>query len=323
MELRKVQETGGGTFLVSLPKDWAKRSALSRGSFVTLVERGDGCLVIDPARQPEQLTETTVLVSSGLEREITGKYLLGYDVIKVETEGRIRPEDRETVKTTCRRLVGLEVIEEDARRIVMQCLLESSALTPEKVLRREHLIASGMHKEAVTALLESDERLARGVFERDEEVNRLYFLLVRLLRTVIQHPPLSEQLKISPIDCLDLRLVASLVEGISDSAAEIAWYVYKFPKAPLPSSLLRQIAKLSELAYEIHEKAMKSVFARDFQLAMSIISVPVEIKTILTEVEGALTKLPPDLLTHASAIVSCLKRIYEYGMDIADLVMPE
>jgi len=323
MELRKVQETGGGTFLVSLPKDWAKRSSLSRGSFVTLVERGDGCLVINPVRQPEQLTETTVQVSSGLEREITGKYLLGYDIIKVETEGRIRPEDRETVKTACRRLVGLEVIEEDARRIVMQCLLEPSALTPEKVLRREHLIASGMLREAVIALLESDERLARGVFERDEEVNRLYFLLVRLLRTVIQHPRLSEQLKISPIDCLDLRLVASLVEGIGDSAAEIAWYICKFPKAPLPASLLRQIAKLSELAYEVHEKAMKSVFARDFQLAISIISVPVEIKTILTEVEGALIKLPPDRLTHASAIVSCLKRIYEYGMDIADLVMPE
>jgi phosphate uptake regulator len=180
-----------------------------------------------------------------------------------------------------------------------------------------------MHREAVTSLLESDERLARSVSERDEEVNRLYFLLVRLLRTVIQHPRLSEQLKISPIDCLDLRLVASLVEGIGDYAAEIAWYVYKFPKATLPASLLKQIAKLSELAYEIHEKAIKSVFARDFQLAMNITSMQIETKTILTEIEDALTKLPPSLLTHASAIISCLKRIYEYGMDIADLVMPE
>lgn len=323
MELRKIQETGGGTFLVSLPKQWAKRSALTRGSFVTLVERADGCLVIDPTRQQGQLTETTVPISPGLEREITAKYLLGYDIIKVEAEGRIKPEEREKVKTTCRRLVGLEVIEEDARRIVMQCLLEPSALTPEKVLRREYLIASGMHREAITALLEGDERLARGVFERDEEVNRLYFLLVRQLRTVIQHPPLSEQLKISPIDCLDLRLVASLVEGISDYAAEIAWHVCKFPEIRLPEPLLRQIAKLSELIYEAHEKAMKSVFARDFQLAMSIVNVSEEIKSILTEVEDALTKLPSDLLMYASTIVSCLKRIYECGMDIADLVMPE
>ena len=47
MELRKVQKTSGGTFFVCLPKDWAERSGINKGSVVSVSERVDGRLVID------------------------------------------------------------------------------------------------------------------------------------------------------------------------------------------------------------------------------------------------------------------------------------
>ena len=63
-----------------------------------------------------------------------------------------------------------------------------------------------MHRDAVTDLIEGDVHLAKNVVARDDEVNRLYFLLVRILRTFIQNPGLSEKLEILPIDCLDYCL---------------------------------------------------------------------------------------------------------------------
>lgn len=92
--------------------------------------------------------------------------------------------------------------------------MEPSTFPPQKILRREYSIASGMHRDSVT-----DVHLAKNVIARDNEVNRLYFLLVRILRTVIQNPDLSEKLGINPIDCLDFHLPASLVESIHDQSA--------------------------------------------------------------------------------------------------------
>ena len=217
MELRKIQRTGGGTFLVSLPKDFAEKNGFVRGTLVAVSEGVNGRLIIDPRYHLEK--EPMVMVikpTPNTEREIIGGYLLGSDIIKVEAKNRISPQIREDVKRALSSLIGLEIIEEDYSQIVMQCLLEPSAFPPEKILRRESAIASSMHRDAITALIENDVSLAKNVVSRDDDVDRMYFLLVRILRTLIQNPRLEDKLGILPIDCLDYRLGASFVELIAD-----------------------------------------------------------------------------------------------------------
>lgn len=179
--------------------------------------------MIDPKYDVERVPQTVTLEPNALvEREIVGKYLLGYDIIRIEAKEQITAEQRELVKQAVRRLVGLEIIEEDYRSIVLQCLLEPASLAPERILKREYNFAAGMQRDAVTALIDGDVHLSANVAARDDEVNRLYFLLVRILRTVIRDPRLSERLKITPLDCLDYRLVASFVEGLGDQSVQIA-----------------------------------------------------------------------------------------------------
>ena len=45
METRKVQVTGGSTFTVSLPKEWAEENGVSAGSVVELFHRGETLLM--------------------------------------------------------------------------------------------------------------------------------------------------------------------------------------------------------------------------------------------------------------------------------------
>ena len=211
MNLRKVQQISG-TYLISIPKDWARRSGLTKGSIVAILEREDGCITVDPQYSLENNIETTTIHPNRfLEREITGKYLLGFDIIKISGEPRLLPEIYERVRTNVRRLIGLEIVEEDAYKIVLQCLLEPSALPPERILRREHLLASSMHRDVLISLNEGNAPLAKSIIERDEEVDRLYFLLVRLLRMIVRKPHLSLKLGLSMIDCLDYRLMANYI----------------------------------------------------------------------------------------------------------------
>jgi phosphate uptake regulator len=324
MELRKIQRTSGGTFFVCLPKNWAERNGLDRGSIVSITEIADGTLVINSKYNAERSPQVTMIKPSPfLDRVIVEKYLLGYDIIQVQAKDRISLPDRELVKEASGRLVGLEIVEEDHSKIVMQCLLEPSTFPPQKILRREYSIVSGVHRDAVTALLEGDLQLAKNVVARDNEVNRLYFLLVRILRTVIQNPGLSEKLGILPIDCLDYRLAASLVEAIGDRAASIGETTIRLAGAKIPDELLKLISQLHEVTYESHEKAVSAVFSHDVSVAESVRSEREQVKTLFNEIETAIRTQEAEIGRHILAVASSISRIYDNSVDIADLVMPK
>jgi phosphate uptake regulator len=324
MDLRKIQRTSGGTFFVCLPKDWAERNGLDRGSIVSVTEAADGKIAINPKYGVERAPQVAVIKPTPLlDREIVEKYLLGYDVIRVEAKERISPINRERVKQASSHLVGLEIIEENYSKIVMQCLLEPSTFPPQKILRREYSIASGMHRDAVTALIEGDVHLAKNVVARDNEVNRLYFLLVRVLRTVIQNPGLSEKLGILPIDCLDYRLTASLVESIGDQSACIGEKVIKLGGAKIAENLSQLVLKFHTVAYESHENAINAVFSRDISMAESVRAEMENVATMFNEIETVVRDQPAEIGPHILAIASSISRIYDNSLDIADLVMPK
>jgi phosphate uptake regulator len=323
-ELRKIQRTSGGTFFVCLPKDWAERNGLNRGSPVSITETADGTLVINSKYNAERSPQVAMIKPSPfLDRLIVEKYLLGYDIIQVQAKDRISLPDRERVKQASSHLVGLEIVEENHSKIVMQCLLEPSTFPPQKILRREYSIVSGVHRDAVTALLEGDLQLAKNVVARDNEVNRLYFLLVRVLRTVIQNPGLSEKLGILPIDCLDYRLAASLVESIGDHAASIGETTIKLDSTKIPVKVSNLISQLHQVAYESHENAISAVFSHDVSVAESVRSEREKVKTLFNEIETAVRDLPAEMGRHLLAVASSISQIYDNSLDIADLVMPK
>jgi phosphate uptake regulator len=325
MALRKLQRTGGGTFFVSLPKEWAERLGLKRGSVISVAETAEGRLVVDPKYGAERAPQVVALEPNALlDREIVGKYLLGYDVIRIETKDHITAVQRELVRQAARRLVGLEIIEEDYKSMVMQCLLEPASLSPEKILRREYNFAAAMHRDAVTALIEGDVHLGGNVAERDDEVDRLYFLLVRILRTAIRAPQLSERLRISPIDCLDYRLVASFVEGIGDQGVQIAETLNSLKGTRLPEEVSQVLRKLHKAVFDAHEEALNAFFEHEVSLAESIRNRREEIKKLTREVEApAKGEQDVNIVGVVVSAAASLGKIYELGVDIADLVTPK
>jgi phosphate uptake regulator len=322
MNLRKVQEISG-TYLLSIPIDWARRSGLTKGSIVAIVEREDGCIIVDPQYNLENNVEsTTIQPNRFLERELTGKYLLGFDIIKISGKTRLLPEISERVRTNVRRLIGLEIVEEDAYKIVLQCLLEPSALPPERILRREHLLASSMHKDVLASLNEGNAPLAKSIIERDEEVDRLYFLLVRLLRMIVLKPYLSEKLGLSMIDCLDYRLMANYIEAIADYSQEVAKNVIEFSDVALPETVFQTLIKLGELSYEMHQDAFAALLSKDLRLLEKVLEKEQLSKSILRELDEFLTGKPFEVISYASSVASALTKICDYSVDLADLIIP-
>lgn len=323
-EIRKVQRTPSGTFFVCIPKAWARRYGLKRGDIVAVSETSDGRLLIDSKYGVEPSPRTIVLRPEPyLSREIVAKYLLGFDIIRVEAEKRISFEMREAVKNTVSRLIGLEIVEEDYSGIVLQCLLDPSGFPPEKILRRGYAIAAGMHRDVINALVDGDLHLAKSVIARDDEVNRLYFLLVRILRTVIQNRRLSEKLGIRQIECLDYRLAASLVEAIGDECVRAALKTLELKGTKLTEDLKELLVDFHMVCFEAHKKALKAFFTGDIDLAENVKGMREKVEKALANIEKVARAQSLDVVPHILAVASILRQIYEHSVDIADLVMPK
>ncbi len=319
--LRKVQRTSSGTFFVCLPKTWAKNRGLKCGSLVLIDEVSDHKLVLSSQEEVNFPSMVTLEPSPYLNREIIGNYLLGYDIVRVESKSGIAFDTRSTVKGAVDRLIGLEIVEEDYSSITLQCLLEPSGFPPEKILRRSYAIAASMHHDAVYALVNNDISLAKSVIARDDEGNRLYFLLVRILRTVIQNPSLSERLNVRPIECLDYRLVASLVEAIGDECVRIAQEVVELSNAEIADDIRRLLLDLHKFCFDAHETALEAFFAGDIVPAENVRKTREKIEIMSANIEKAARNQSLEILPQLLAASSLLRQIYEHSVDVADLVV--
>lgn len=320
-EVRKIQRNPDGTYLISLPKNWVKRYNLDKASPLYIKERGDGCLILDPQYAVETTPEATINATSRLEDKILTSYLLGAEVITIEAP-KLTQSEKRRIKGALNRLVGVEVMEEEPSRIVLQCLLKPSAFTPSQILRREYVLSSSMYKDAVKAFLGADVKLAESIPPRDEEVDRLYFLLVRLLRSIILNPRMSEKLNISLIDCLDYRLIASIIENIADQAAQLARHSTLLAVRRPPQTVVDLIATVGEKIAQIFDESMKAAFSKDEKLLVRAIGLRDETTPLMARLEATLTGLRSEATPPLLLFTSTLHRVFDYQKDIIDLITP-
>jgi len=316
-ELRKLQRTSDGTYFVTIPKSWVIETGLKQGNHVSILKDGKR-LIVQPYGEETVRTIRKVVLkpSNTLEREIEENYLLGADVIEIRSNNIIQLDVRKNVKKVIKRFVGLEIVEEESRNIVIQCLLEPSLLTPGKVLRRLHLISLEMGKDAIKALITGNSNLGKVVMERDDEVDRMYFMLVRILRKALSNSVIAEKLSINLVDCLDYRVLASLIEHFADYSTEIAKLSLEREKI-FPPELSSLVRRIGDEVSECYQKAFEAVLSKNLDLALRISSHSERVKTHLKELEekSGFNKSP----VHLASLTSTFGSMNEICVDIADL----
>ncbi len=321
-DVRKIQQTPTGTFFVCLPREWAKEHGLQKGSQVNLEVTSDGKLFVDTqfATEPEPKT-IALKVGPYLSREIVGHYLLGYDIIKVEAKDRIDSNMRNLIKNTANSLAGLMIVEETTSMMTLQCLMQQPFTSPEKILQRNQASTVRMIRDAASSFVTSDMDLAQNVIERDVENNKFYFLLVRILRTILQNPRLIEKLAITPIECMDYRLIAGFIEGIGDACVQIAHSTLELDDTKLSDALRKLVLELQSTCAEANEQAFKAFLSRDIALAENVRKTRSKIDDICSRIEAAAKDSSVDLIPEILASVAFLRQIYERSVDMADLVV--
>ena len=330
-EDRKLQFTGGSTYIISLPKRWIDQNQLKKGSVIKLREEEGGLLTVIPgkAEMPPKMEEAVIRVSPSdnadlVIRKTVSTYLIGYNIIhlRAERQQQLTTKQRQEIKNFARHmLVGTEIVIDTPSDLTLQVLLSYPELSVQSALRRMSIITSSMHKDAMTALKDLDNQLARGVITTDNEVDRFNLYMVRQLKTGIQNPRIIKEIGLTNAkDCLGYRLVTKSVERTADHAARIAENVLLVKKKLSPETI-GKIQNMSEIAISMFETAVEALFRKDFTLAESIIE---KIRTVIAiEKEAVVSsqRMDADEAANLRLIIESVRRTAEYACDIAEIVL--
>lgn len=352
----RILQQIGSSILISLPTEWIKKNQLSKGKIVSIEINNDNTISIYNVNANEEIKIDFIYQSNNINNEISksrqlesisensekyerktsgdiknllnkiyGAYLLGFNTINIKSKYQISYEDSEIIKKSIRKLIGLEIVDEDSYNINLQFLLDANTLNIEKILNMMNSIISGMFKETIYSLEgKFTEDLKKKISSRDDEIDRQYFLLVRLLRTAIMNKKLARNLNLSNIDMLDYRIAANYLETAGDLITELISYFTDINKDKQISDLIKKTGIFIE---EMQVFSIDAFTSMSRYKALKVIENYEYFKTSLSELKRAITINKEPVINDSSLIsivniVSCLDKIAKCWVDITDLAKP-
>ncbi len=327
MEIRKVQVTGGASYIITLPKTWIKKLNIKKNDPLGLIIQPDGTLLITKKvdeRQEERMIEInadTIDTPTYLFRCLIGAYIAGYTTIKIKSRSAIPPFVRTVSRKFTQATIGQEVVEETDNSITIKDLLNPVEMPFDNSLRRMYLIVKNMHKDAVRMLKNKDKTLIEDILSRDNDVDRLHWLIARQHNIVSRDVNLARKMGITTEKVVNYFLISRIIERIGDHAVKIAKNILSFIDEDVDKEVIDTIESANNLALEIFDKSIDSFTKRDIKLAnrnidslTNLVSLCEKINTLALQQKGAMA-------VSIGYISESIRRTGEYASDISECVI--
>lgn len=327
MGARKVQITGKSTFMITLPKRWAVDVGLKAGSLISITYCDDGTLLLIPPTNKPFVTRKSLRIdgeTGELKKEIIGSYVMGHQFIEVmdeQKDEKIPPELRKEIKGICKSLIGCEIGEETETKIVIYDILNPSEFTLEKGLKRMYALVSGMLMSLIETLTRSAEAEQRQeIITRDEEVDRVFLLIVKLFTKRLKEGWISKEDQLNLVEAFHYRLAAEHLERIGDHSVKIATTLLALDgTAGLSEDSMDQILEVGSAYLKSIDQAINALRRKNPQLANSVLTENEKLKERIAEMNlvtlGSVNALPLGI------IIDSVSRIGDYASNIAELAI--
>ena len=327
MEIRRVQMTGGSSYVVTLPKDWIKSLKVKKNDPLGLLMQSDGTLLVttkmtqDKTHRIKEFDVNDTTNQIYLLRRLIGAYISGYTSIKIKSSKRMPPPMRVIIRKFTQTTIGQEIVEETDTAITLKDLLNPTEMPFDKTIRRMHIIVKSMHEDAMRALEENDRKLAEDVISRDNDVDRLHWLVARQHNIILRNVSLAEKmdttLEISSI-CF---LISRIIERIGDHVVRIAQNILSLVDDKLNKEIVERIHSASELSLDIFNKSIGTFFRRDIKASNENIDSVSRLESLCEEINTLALQQIGVTAISIGYIVESIRRVGEYAEDISEIVI--
>jgi phosphate uptake regulator len=321
METRKVQRTGKSTFIVSLPKSWARINSIEVGSIVYISQSDNGALVLSLDRSEQGLTsKLDIGDKSGdpLIRDIIACYIAGHRTIEV-TSKHMSSAQKSDIRRIVNKLIGPEILEETTNKVVIHDLLSSEELQTKQALKRIKNVVRSLIQDSISSLVNDNKDLAMDVIQRDNDVDRLNLLIARQFTEMLRSRSIHQE-KLNSITALTYMQAASNLERIADHASRIAEIAAK-SECTLNVEIAEELSKLEPIIVELLEDSVSCLLQTDSGKANKIIDRALYIRKISEDMTNPINLRNGEKMLVGLIVSSSIERMLDYIMNLGELAI--
>ncbi len=306
--IRKLVKAGPASHTISLPKEWLEQHGVKTGDSLYVEETPDTLVVKTESRKVQVVEQECTIAldnksDSSVQRELASAYVNNNRTIRFS--GKSAESRLPVVRAMLQGFVALEITEQTPTVLVVRDLLDLEEISVEKTIRRMEMMVRTMLVECCNPDVQEQLRV------KDEEVNKLYFLLVRLIRSALSVPGMAERFSLTPVKAGQVWFLITYLESLADYAQSVHGSFARTPKA--------SIKMVKELVAElkiVFEKAMTSFWKKEKSSADGVLQSRQSLLASCTTIsEHHKDAVLAEIAEQAKAIVSLILSIARLVID--------
>jgi phosphate uptake regulator len=271
MEYRKLIKFGNSSYVISLPKTWMQKNNLNKGDLVYFAENGNNELVLTPNNvkgQRVKLQETTVNIDgksfNDIKRELVSAYIR--NVHQITIEGKNLDKKVREIREYMSNLMALEIVDQNRNKIVAKDFLNMKKISLYQTIKKVDNIVRGMMTDA-KMMFETDSY--HSIMVRDEDVNKLTNMMLRVGRYALRKPHLIQNTGLAPFDFFRYIQVADKLEMIADGVKRASRYMRN---TECDECSKKELLVVFNEICQAYEEVMEAFYANDVEKALKCAS---------------------------------------------------
>jgi phosphate uptake regulator len=273
-ESRRVQKVGYNSLSISIPKQYVKDMNLRQGDSLLFREDSDGTLRLIPATKAREAARATLRAEQAGSPEmlaglVVGAYALGYDTIEVTGREPLDHVMTNRLVNTIKRLRGMEVVESDSRHMVAQSFIDPTKFPVDSLIKRLQMLVTGSLERVTESLDLSQTANLSDIASVKEEIDELYWLILRQLLVALNRRELASEIGIeSPLHASGDRVSAKTLDEIGGMVQDIAQELARLRGlgVVMDPAVTAGIRRLAAKTGEAFTTTVESLLAPDIKL---------------------------------------------------------
>jgi phosphate uptake regulator len=275
----------------------------------------------EPQQKIKEFDISQISKPTYLLQLLIGAYIAGFSSIKITSPSRMSTTVRNVIRSFTQLAIGPEVIEETETIVILKDLHNPIEMPMDRTIKRMHIIVKGMNEDVMRALQTNDSPLTDDVRSRDNDVDRLHWLVARQYNILLQNANLAEKMKITIGMASAGFLISRIIERIGDHVVRIAQNVPNLIDNTLNRKIIDKICNASSLSLDIFTKSISSFFKKDIKASNETMESVEKLESLCEEINTLALQQKGIVAISIGYIIESIRRIGEYAEDISENVI--
>ncbi len=280
IETRKIISAGRRSRAVTLPKKWVVQHGIRPGDPVEIIVEEDGSLRIRPLKTaPSVPSMAEVFIEdpganvNDIVFTLIGYYVNGYNVVSLPLTQQVL----EALSRLEKMLVGVLYIDM-GERVKVKFIVSEGKIGSSEIASRLASLLSSLAKHYMDSLDSSDPERLGSILAMEEEIDRLYYLGLRVLNTEVTRSiaewHVEEYVRLS-----SMRVAFKVMEDIADAFDRSARTLVRLGMGIAGEEYTRILRSVSKIVLD----SAQAFLELDRSRASRILRLRIDVKRDLVE----------------------------------------